>query len=77
MKSGEEDDAVIAGYMTGVVNNDNFDKWNNESESFSHIFELVADLEVHGGTPEQRQKEWCEVEKGLDAFSPPSSVSNG
>ena len=70
MKSGKENDAVIAGYMTGVVNNDNFDKWNDESESFSHIFELVAGLEVPSGTPEQRQKEWREVEKELDAFSP-------
>lgn len=70
MKSSKEDDATIASYMTGVVNNDNFDKWNDESESFSHIFELVAGLEVPGGTPEQRQKEWREVEKELNAFNP-------
>lgn len=70
MKDDKADDATIAGYMTGVVNNDNFDKWNDGNKYFARIFELVADLEIPGGTPEQRRAEWREVEKELTTFNP-------
>lgn len=70
MKNGTADDVTIAGYMTGVVNNDNFDKWNDDNEHFARIFELVADLEIPGGTPTQRQAEWREAEKELATFNP-------
>lgn len=63
----QENEEEVAGSMTNVVANDNWDHWYNESRGdpyFVEIFDLVADLETPSTDLKIRQDKWRRV-KGL------------
>jgi hypothetical protein len=66
-----KNDEIVAGKMTNVVTNNNWDLWYNESKGnyyFVKIFDLVAELELPSDDFKRRHDLWEKVRELLDSM---------
>ena len=57
----DTDDSVVAGWMVGIVSNDNFDDWYHGAGAdplFIDLFEYLAQLELPDGPDYYREAQW-------------------
>lgn len=70
---GEQEDTIVAGYITTDVGTSDY--WNKEiyptndekdgDEEFIYIYELAHDLEVPGGSKEEREADWQRLKDSI------------
>lgn len=63
-------DMQVAGFIVGVVSNNNFETWYSEGNGesvFVDVFDRASELEIPDGSPAKRAQTWAVLRTLLDS----------